>query len=148
MIIASALLVLAAPTDLNGTWEIQSLGADRVVQVEHDGDNLLVHRVLYPEFEGEKYRLDHLFRGTIEGTLVTGTLLVKEEELPDFEVLRPFTGSIDGETLVIDGLPLKRVELSGEQLAMLPIMPKRKPKPTKRRRKRRRPRGVESGKTE
>ncbi|MEO0460171.1 MAG: hypothetical protein AAF219_04960 [Myxococcota bacterium] len=46
---------------------------------------------------------------------------------------------------MIDGLPLKGVELSGEQVAMLPVMPKRKPKATKRRRKRRQPRGVERG---
>lgn len=146
--IATALFLIAAPADLTGTWEIQSLGSDRVVQVEHNDTQLLVHRVLYPEFEGEKYRLDHLFRGTIDGTSISGTLLVKEPELPDFEVLRPFTGSLEDDTLTIDGLPLKRVELSGEALAMLPVLPKRQPKATKKRRKRRRTRGVQRGKTE
>ncbi|MEO0460170.1 MAG: hypothetical protein AAF219_04955 [Myxococcota bacterium] len=86
MMMFTALLLLAAPSDLTGPWEIRSLGADHLVQVEHEGDSILVHRVLYPEFEGDRYRLDHLFRGTIKGTEISGSLLVKEDELPDFEV--------------------------------------------------------------
>lgn len=100
----------ALAADLSGTWELQSLGGDRTFVVEHKGKRLVAHRVMWPEFEGEKYRLEHLYRGKVRGSSVRGELLVKEDELPDFEVLRSFTGTIEGDDkIVIDGLPLKRV---------------------------------------
>ncbi|MEL6543119.1 MAG: hypothetical protein AAFQ82_00735, partial [Myxococcota bacterium] len=145
--------VLLPASDLDGIWEIQSLGADRTVRIETDGNSLAIHRVMHPEFEGSRYRLDHLYRGTLEGESIRGQLLVKDEELPDFEVLRSFEGSFSGGKLVIDGLPMKRVEnATGEEIAMLPTRPRRlkvETQKTKRRyRKRRRRRGVERGKTQ
>ncbi|MEO0814672.1 MAG: hypothetical protein AAFY60_17555, partial [Myxococcota bacterium] len=93
--------VLLPASDLDGIWEIQSLGADRTVRIETDGNSLAIHRVMHPEFEGSRYRLDHLYRGTLEGESIRGQLLVKDEELPDFEVLRSFEGSFSGGKLVI-----------------------------------------------
>jgi hypothetical protein len=102
-------LLAAAQVDLAGLWEIQSMGADRQVEVKVQGAKLVAHRVMWPEFEGEKYKLEHLYRGVIKGGNITGQLLVKEEELPDFEVLRDFTGSIDGGgRFTLDGMPMKR----------------------------------------
>ncbi len=147
-----ATVILAQTPDLNGIWEIQSLGSDRTVRVEADGSEIAVHRVLYPEFEGKTYRLDHLYRGTLRGETITGKLLVKDDELPDFEVLRAFEGSLKDGNLLIDGKPLVRVaDASGDEVAMLPTRPRKlksETQKTKRRFKKRRRRGVESGKTQ
>lgn len=150
-LVTTALLTQAP--DLNGIWEIQSLGSDRAVRIEMQGDQIVVHRVMYPTFEGESYRLDHLYRGTLNGQTIRGKLLVKDDELPDFEVLRGFDGSLKDERLVIDGMPLERVEnAEGDEVAMLPIRPRKlktETKKTKRRfKKHERRRGVESGKTQ
>lgn len=99
---------LAAP-ELSGAWEIQSMGSDRTVTVQQKDKKVLVHRVMWPEFEGERYKLEHLYRGTMKGDAISGKLLVKEDELPDWEVLRAFTGSLKDGNLVIDGMPMKRL---------------------------------------
>src|SRR5689334_9431212 len=101
----------AAAQDLTGTWEVQSLGSDRAMTIEQKGKKIVAHRVLWPEFEGEKYKLEHLYRGTLEadGKSIKGQLLVKEDQLPDWEVLRAFTGKINSaDDANIDGLPIKR----------------------------------------
>ncbi|MEE8410124.1 MAG: CDC27 family protein [Myxococcota bacterium] len=98
-----------AATDLTGDWEVQSMGGDRAVEIQQKGKKIVAHRVLWPEFEGEKYKLEHLYRGTIRGDKIRGELLVKEDELPDYEVLRAFRGKIKSNaTIVLDGLPMKR----------------------------------------
>lgn len=95
---------------LTGKWEIQSMGGDRTVTLEQKGNKIVIHRVLWPEYEGEKYKLEHLYRGRIRGTKIKGQLLVKDDELPDWEVLRPFTGSVGSpDSIIIDGLPMKRL---------------------------------------
>lgn len=96
-------------TDLSGSWEIQSMGADRNVVIQQKGSKVVAHRLMWPEFEGKKYKLEHLYRGRLSGRGIRGQLLVREEELPAFEVLRSFSGSVqrDG-TIILDGLPLKR----------------------------------------
>jgi len=102
--------VPAWAVDLAGTWELQTMGADRTVTLEQKGDTVLAHRVMWPEFEGQKYKLEHLYRGKLVGNAIKGDLLVKEEELPKFEVLRTFTGSVsNGQQMTLDGLPMKRV---------------------------------------
>ncbi len=98
-----------AATDLTGTWEVQSMGGDRTVEIQQKDQKIIAHRVLWPEFEGEKYKLEHLYRGTIRGDKIRGELLVKEDELPEYEVLRAFQGRIkSSDTIVLDGLPMKR----------------------------------------
>lgn len=147
-----ATALVAQTPDLNGIWEIQSLGADRTVRVESSGESIAIHRVMHPEFEGKTYRLDHLYRGTIDGDDIRGKLLVKDDELPDFEVLRSFEGSIKDGKLVIDGMPLLRnPDAKGDEIAMLPTRARKmktETKKTKRRYKKRRRRGVERGKTQ
>lgn len=100
----------AVLVDLSGVWQVQSLGADREIVIEQQGTKIAAHRVLWPEVDGQKYRLEHLYRGDLRGTKIKGELLVKEEELPEFEVLRPFEGKIgpQGE-LTLDDLPLRRL---------------------------------------
>ncbi len=112
--ISTAVLVLSvlspvAVTNLSGAWEIQSMGSDRAIAIQQKGKKLVAHRVLWPEFEGTKYKLGHLYRGRLRGRRIKGQLLVREEELPKFEVLRSFTGSLEKDgTIILDGLPLKR----------------------------------------
>ncbi len=107
---ALALIATQVGVDLTGSWEIQSMGGDRQVEIRQKGKKVVAHRVMWPEFNGEKYKLEHLYRGTLQGDTIVGDLLVKEDELPKFEVLRSFTASVrpDG-GIVLDGLPLKRV---------------------------------------
>jgi hypothetical protein len=106
----------ASAVDLNGKWEVQSLSADRDIKIEQKGTKVVAYRVLWPEFEGQKYKLEHLYRGTLNGNSIKGQLLVKEEELPDFEVLREFVGAVEADgALVLDGLPLKRTDAGGSQ---------------------------------
>ncbi len=114
VVFALASSAWAAGSDLSGKWEIQSLGSDRALDVQQKGQKFVAHRVMWPEFDGEKYKLEHLYRGTINGSTIKGELLVKEEELPKFEVLRDFTGQIgsDGK-IVLDGLPIKRTDGKG-----------------------------------
>ena len=87
------------------------MGADREVTIQHKAGKIVAHRVMWPEVDGEKYKLEHLYRGTVAGNAIKGELLVKEPELKDFEVLRDFTGSVSpsGE-LTLDGLPMKRLD--------------------------------------
>lgn len=111
---------LGTPIDASGVWEVQSLGGDRMVRIEQTENELLIYRVLYPDVGGERYRLEHLYRGTIDGESIRGTLSVRSDEAPKFERLREFTGSITAETLVIDRLPLKRVDGDTSEVAMIP----------------------------
>ncbi len=113
LLLVSALFLCTSQAwavDLNGRWEVQAMGADREVDIRHKGGKILAHRTMWPEFEGERYKLEHLYRGTISGNVIKGELLVKEPELKDFEVLREFTGTVNpmGE-MTLDGLPLKRL---------------------------------------
>jgi len=118
--------------DVTGVWEISSLGGDRRVEVWQEGDELTAYRVLNPEFEGERYKLEHLFRGRISGSEIDGEILVKEEGMRAFDPLRSFRGRIEKNgTVTLDGLPMKR---TGEKLTSTP--PKTR---TKKRRVRRGP---------
>jgi hypothetical protein len=99
----------ALAAELSGSWEVQTMGGDRVVQIEQKGNKIVAHRVMWPEFEGKKYKLEHLYRGQLSGNKLDGDLLVKEDELPSFEVLRTFTGNVTSDDkITIDGLPMKR----------------------------------------
>jgi len=114
-VVLSLLLLVSARSalavDLSGRWEIQSMGADREVIIQHKGGKLVARRTMWPEFEGEKYKLEHMYRGTVSGSTIKGELLVKEPELKGFEILRDFTGSVGGMgELTLDGLPLKKLD--------------------------------------
>jgi hypothetical protein len=101
---------LWAAVDLSGSWEVQTMGSDREIKIEQRGAKIVAHRILWPEFEGKKYRLEHLYRGTMTGNSVTGQLLVKDEDASDFDVLRNFSASVtSADVLVFDDLPVKRV---------------------------------------
>ena len=100
-----------AARDYNGEWSYQALNAgDTNFKVEHKGDQITFYRVLNPEFEGKRYKLEHMYKGTITNNQIRGKMWVREEGMADFEVLRPFSGEIQGNTrMVMDELPLKRV---------------------------------------
>ncbi|MEZ4272718.1 MAG: tetratricopeptide repeat protein [Myxococcota bacterium] len=128
LLITLFLSTTALAANYSGTWEIRSLGADRQVTVTHTGNKIMVHRVLWPVFEGEKYKLEHLYRGTAKKNHIRGKLLVKEEGQKAFEVLRDFDGRMESNgTLTIDGLPLQRVVASKQPRAAHEEAPPAKP---------------------
>lgn len=113
-IVAVVIMTSAAsakmPT-LSGKWRIRSLGDFRNVTLTHKGRKLEAHRVLWPEFQGERYQLEHLYRGRIQGNSICGELHVREDGKGKFESLRPFTGSIETDgTVILDGMPLRRAQ--------------------------------------
>lgn len=117
--------LLCAP-DLSGAWEIQALGSDTAATVEHSGQTIVIHRVLWPEFNGEKYKLEHLYRGELSQGKLRGKLLVKEDELPRFEVLRAFEGRVVDGVLEVDGMRLTRkAPPKTQEVAALPSPPPR-----------------------
>jgi len=120
-------------TDLTGAWEVQTMGGDREIKIEQRGAKVVAHRILWPEYEGKKYKLEHLYRGTLNGANIVGQLLVKEEETADFEVLRDFAATVSGASaLVFDALPLKRVgapDLGAAQAAPAPAPVAKAPPP-------------------
>src|SRR5688500_11299509 len=94
--------------DLSGKYEVQAMVSDRSMDLQQKGEKIVAHRLMWPEFDGEKYKLEHLYRGTLSGAQIKGDLLVKEEEQTEYEVLRPFIGTVSASgAIVIDGLPLK-----------------------------------------
>lgn len=125
----------SAAAEVTGVFEVMSLGADRRVELWLVGDELVAHRVLHLEFEGEQYALEHLFRGTLEGDVVEGYLYVKEDGMQEFDKLRPFIGRVEStERITLDGLPLER---RPEQLH-------KKPPQLEKQKKRRQERGSRS----
>lgn len=122
------LLVFAS--DLSGQWEIQSMGGDRQVVIEQKAAKVIVHRTLWPEFEGKKYRLEHLYRGNVSGQKISGQLLVKEEEAKEFETLREFVGAMKSDSEVtIDGLPMRRLS-TGATPPSAPVKEKTENRPS------------------
>lgn len=109
LLVAAVSAVSAQAADVAGTWQIQSMGSDRDVLIEQQGQRIVAHRVMWPQFEGQKYRLEHLYRGAIEGTRIRGELLVKEEGLAEFEILRTFEGAVRApDDMTLDGMPIAR----------------------------------------
>lgn len=106
------------PSDLTGSYELQSMGGDRKMSFKQKGNKLVAHRVMWPEFEGEKYKLEHLYRGVISGNNIKGKLLVREDDVPQYEVLRDFQAVInDDGSLTFDGMPIKRLDDNDVQVA-------------------------------
>ena len=53
----------ASAADVTGKWEVQSMGGDREIAVRQKGEKIVGHRVMWPVFDGEKYKFEHLYRG-------------------------------------------------------------------------------------
>jgi hypothetical protein len=67
-----------APTP--GRWECQSMGADTDAKVSVRGDEVVIYRAQYPEFEGKPYKLEHLFRLKLSGTKLSPHRCAREGE--------------------------------------------------------------------
>ncbi|MBW1810101.1 MAG: hypothetical protein JRJ87_18030 [Deltaproteobacteria bacterium] len=95
----------------SGEWSYQALNAgDTSFKVEQSGSKITFYRVMFPEFEGERYKLEHMYRGKITGKKIEGKLFVREEGMPEFELLRIFGGEIRGnDKMLMDDMPLKRI---------------------------------------
>lgn len=126
---AAAAAAPAAPAgDLSGTWELQAIGQDgTAIQVENSADVLVLYRVMHPEFEGEKYTLEHLYKGRLINGKISGNLLVRDDPKLDFENLRSFDGQVkSGSYMIVDDLPLKLTKAGKVELPN--FAPKKKKK--------------------
>jgi tetratricopeptide (TPR) repeat protein len=106
-----------------GEWAYQALNAgDTAFKVEQQGGQITFYRVLFPEYEGSKYKLEHMYKGEVKGRKVEGKMFVREEGMPDFQFLRTFAGEIEGDDrMEMDGMVLKR---AGE---VIPDTPETRP---------------------
>jgi tetratricopeptide (TPR) repeat protein len=95
----------------SGDWSYQALNAgDTSFKVEQAGQAITFYRVLHPEFEGKRYKLEHMYKGELAANKISGKLFVREEGMAEFEFLRPFSGEIRGaDRMLVDDMPLKRV---------------------------------------
>ena len=96
---------------LAGEWSYQALNSgDSNFRAEQQGDEISFYRVMHPEFEGERYLLEHIYRGRLQGDAISGKLLVREDGRGQFEPLRDFTGRVLGpERIELDDMPLRRL---------------------------------------
>ncbi len=126
---------LSAAGNYSGQWSYQALNAgDTSFKVEQEGNNITFYRVLHPEFEGERYLLEHMYRGTLVGEKVTGRLFVREEGMKEFEFLRAFDGKLAGQDeMVIDQMDLRRIggQVVKEAEAEVPVAQAPAPAPSK-----------------
>jgi hypothetical protein len=110
-------LLAAAPTP--GRWECQSMGADTDATVSVRGDQVVIYRAMFPEFEGKSYKLEHLFRLKLTGTKLSGQLLVRDDPKSDFTPLRAIEGELLSETeLQLDGTPYRLAEAGDPKSAV------------------------------
>ena len=100
----------ARAVSYSGQWEYRALNAgDTNFNVEQVGDDIKFYRVLYPEYHGSHFKLEHIYKGKLKGKSIAGFLFVREEGMKDFEKLRDFTGEIkSANEMVVDDLPLVR----------------------------------------
>jgi hypothetical protein len=94
-----------------GEWEYQALNAgDTNFKVEHSGELIKFYRVMFPEYQGSRFKLEHVYRGKLSGKRIHGDLFVREEGMAEFEKLRPFDGQVlTADKLKMDDLPLERI---------------------------------------
>lgn len=105
------LLVLLAAGPTPGRWECQSMGADTDATVSVRGDEVVVYRAMYPEFEGKSYKLEHLFKLKLAGTKLSGQLFVRDDPKDGFAPLRAIEGVFVSESeFSLDGTPFKLAE--------------------------------------
>ncbi len=103
--------------EYSGQWEYRALNAgDTNFNVEQTGDHIKLYRILYPEYQGSRFKLEHIYKGKIQGKFITGFLFVREEGMKDFEKLRDFRGKINSrDEMVVDDLPLVRIPSVGTE---------------------------------
>lgn len=108
---ALALLQLLAASPTPGRWECQSMGADTDATVSVRGDEVVVYRAMYPEFEGKSYKLEHLFRLKLAGSKLSGQLFVRDDPKSGFAPLRAIEGVLVSDAeLTLDGVPFRLAE--------------------------------------
>lgn len=114
-----------------GEWEYQALNSgDTNFKVEHSGGGITFYRVMFPEYQGSRFKLEHIYRGKLSGKRIHGDLFVREEGMAEFEKLRPFDGKVvTADKLKMDDLPLERIGRSSMPpgpIATAPAAPKPK----------------------
>jgi hypothetical protein len=87
------------------------MGADTDATVSVRGDEVVIYRAMFPEFEGKSYKLEHLFRLKLSGTKLTGQMFVRDDPKEGFTPLRPIEGVLVSDTeLNLDGTPFRLAE--------------------------------------
>ena len=94
------------------------MGADTDATVSVRGDEVVIYRAMYPEFEGKSYKLEHLFRLKLSGTKLSGQMFVRDDPKDGFTPLRPIEGVLVSESeLQLDGTPFRLAEAGELPLA-------------------------------
>ena len=118
------LLLALAATPTPGRWECQSMAADTDAKVSVRGDEVVIYRAMYPEFEGKPYKLEHLFRMKVSGSKLKGQLFVRDDPKAEFTPLRVLDGEVVSESeMKLDDMPLKLVEAGDGQVELTPSVP-------------------------
>jgi hypothetical protein len=87
------------------------MGADTDATISVRGDEVVIYRAMYPEFEGKSYKLEHLFRLKLSGTKLSGQMLVRDDPKDGFTPLRPIEGVLVSDSeLQLDGTPFRLAE--------------------------------------
>lgn len=96
---------------LSGEWSYRALNSgDSNFRAQQRGTKVSFYRVMHPEFEGERYLLEHIYRGQLQGKNISGKLFVREDGRGQFEPLRDFSGRVLGpDRIELDDMPLHRV---------------------------------------
>ena len=111
------------------------MGADTDANVSVRGDDVVVYRAMYPEFEGKSYKLEHLFRLKLTGTKLVGQLFVRDDPKDEFAALRPIEGVVISEgELKLDDVPFRLIEAGEVKAEAAPavaaaVVPKTAPAP-------------------
>jgi len=123
-VLTLSLLLTLAITPTPGRWECQSMGADTDATLSVRGDELVIYRAMYPEFEGKSYKLEHLFKLKLSGTKLSGQLWVRDDPKDEFTPLRAIEGELISEAeLELDHIPFRLIEAGEVKEPAAPTAP-------------------------
>ena len=98
-----------AAATLSGQWRLMELGSGASVTVVQRGNRVKIRRTLEIERGGDSFALQHLYKGKLSGTVISGRLFVKQGKQRRFHFLRDFEGTLQNDdSLLLDGYRLKR----------------------------------------
>jgi len=95
--------------NFSGDWELNTMGGNKKVQIKQTENKIEMFRTITQDFDGKPYTIQHLITGNINSKQTESecNLYVKDEELPEFELLRTIPFKIINEKeLEIDGIKL------------------------------------------
>ncbi len=98
--------------NFSGDWELSTMGGNKKVQIKQTDTKIEMFRTITQDFDGKPYTIQHLITGNINSKQTESqyNLYVKDEELPEFELLRTIPFKIINE---------KELEIDGTKLILL-----------------------------